>query len=124
MFASFLFLACILFLGTSNILVLSFPLKRFHTDIDTTSNSEKVTTEEMQQQTNIDTMRFRTEDSWIHLQGLPIDDAVTQLSLSRPDLHVHKVPHGAMVTADFREDRVRVFYDKRTGEVVGTPRVG
>jgi len=39
-------------------------------------------------------------------------------------LDVHKVPEGSMVTMDWREDRVRVFYDEETNNVVRTPRPG
>mmetsp|Transcript_11345 Transcript_11345/g.29942 ORF Transcript_11345/g.29942 Transcript_11345/m.29942 type:complete len:91 (+) Transcript_11345:102-374(+) len=40
-----------------------------------------------------------------------------------PDMEVSIVRDGAPVTADYREDRVRVYVDQ-AGKVAGTPRTG
>lgn len=41
-----------------------------------------------------------------------------------PGLDVQYVEEGWMVTADYREDRVRVYYDATTSKVVDVPTVG
>lgn len=62
----------------------------------------------------------------------------SQIHLDRPDVKIFRVPvvrkilisaimlnytQGAMVTADFREDRVRIFVNE-DGKVMKAPRIG
>ena len=37
---------------------------------------------------------------------------------------VGSVPHGSMVTQDYRQDRVRIFVDKKSNTVVKIPKIG
>jgi hypothetical protein len=60
---------------------------------------------------------------WPHLAGRHVDEVEKAIKSERPDLKVYKVPHDAMVTMDFRTDRVRLFVDGE-GKVSKTPRVG
>ena len=71
-------------------------------------------------------------------------DAKNEIEVERPDLKIHVLPEvfslyifllvqvsssylsdlqGAMVTSDYRMDRVRIFVDKE-GKVARTPRIG
>eukprot|EP00127_Corallochytrium_limacisporum_P004851 Clim_evm3s188 gene=Clim_evmTU3s188 len=55
---------------------------------------------------------------WPELVGANKDNAVATIQAERPDLtQVTALPNGSMVTADYREDRVRVFYDSETENV-------
>ena len=65
----------------------------------------------------------KRESKWTHLKGVKADEAVQQIKSERPDLKVQVVPDRAMVTADHRMDRVRVFVDDN-GFVASPPRIG
>ena len=62
--------------------------------------------------------------SWPELEGMDVDQAVQLIKEENTDLTVHKIEEGSMVTADYRTDRVRVFYNVDTNTVAGTPRIG
>jgi Potato inhibitor I family len=51
------------------------------------------------------------------------DEAILVIKGERPAFQVHTVPDGAIVTMDFKPDRVRVYVDG-VGKVVRLPRVG
>eukprot|EP00607_Mallomonas_marina_P007601 CAMPEP_0182421124 /NCGR_PEP_ID=MMETSP1167-20130531/6351_1 /TAXON_ID=2988 /ORGANISM="Mallomonas Sp, Strain CCMP3275" /LENGTH=85 /DNA_ID=CAMNT_0024597929 /DNA_START=153 /DNA_END=410 /DNA_ORIENTATION=- len=60
---------------------------------------------------------------WPHVVGMDVEEAVAAIKSTHPELHVHSVPEGAMVTMDMRMDRVRVWFgaDKK---VVNPPHIG
>mmetsp|Transcript_4695 Transcript_4695/g.9626 ORF Transcript_4695/g.9626 Transcript_4695/m.9626 type:complete len:102 (-) Transcript_4695:145-450(-) len=60
---------------------------------------------------------------WPSLKGAKSDYAKVVITDERPDVNVFVVPKDAMVTMDFREDRVRLFVDKDE-KVVRVPRIG
>ena len=62
------------------------------------------------------------KSKWPELKNLPVEEARRVLTSERPDLQVHEVPQGAMVTMDFRTDRVRIFH--RNGKVTTIPQIG
>lgn len=61
--------------------------------------------------------------SWPELVGQPAEDAKRAILRDRPNLNVQIVPEDAMVTMDWREDRVRIFVDKNN-KVAKEPRTG
>lgn len=64
------------------------------------------------------------KSSWPELVGTEGATAVTTIKKERPDLaQVVTVPQDAMVTQDYRLDRVRVYIDAE-GKVVRPPMVG
>jgi hypothetical protein len=63
----------------------------------------------------------RTE--WPELVGVEKEAARGALAAARPDLTVLLVPSGGIVTMDWRENRVRVFFGE-DGKVARAPRVG
>ena len=65
---------------------------------------------------------YSNKTSWPELKNTSIDHAISIISLERPDLKVIKLNHGAIVTADMREDRVRVYH--RNNIVSNIPRIG
>jgi hypothetical protein len=60
---------------------------------------------------------------WPDLVGTDVDAAVQRIKGEQPTLNVVKIADGSMVTADYREDRVRVFYTPAF-KVSSTPRTG
>ena len=44
---------------------------------------------------------------WPELVGMVGSDAMARIQSARPGLKISLIPNGAMVTADFRQDRVR-----------------
>ena len=60
---------------------------------------------------------------WPALLGVDKDVAVAQIKAEQPSFTVLAVPENSMVTMDFREDRVRVFYNA-AGKVASVPRTG
>ena len=61
-----------------------------------------------------------------NLVGMTGDDAKGAVLAGKPELqaaNVHLVPHDAMVTEDYREDRVRIFVGD-DGKVVRQPQIG
>ena len=64
------------------------------------------------------------QSEWPAATGRAIDDVVQEIKGANTGLTVVKVEEGSMVTMDFRQDRVRVYYNKETGIVVGTPKIG
>ena len=61
---------------------------------------------------------------WPELVGIDGEAAKSKITEERPDLNkVQVVPSDAMMTMDYREDRVRVLVDKGN-KVVKPPRIG
>ncbi|MCX5130258.1 serine protease inhibitor [Streptomyces sp. NPDC002812] len=59
---------------------------------------------------------------WPELMGMPAEEAREQIRAEFPEIAVHVVPEGSMVTMDFNEQRVRLFVEN--GKVVRDPRRG
>ncbi|MFE9566789.1 serine protease inhibitor [Streptomyces sp. NPDC006487] len=59
---------------------------------------------------------------WPELTGKPAEEAREQIGAEFPEIVVHVVPEGSMVTMDFNEQRVRLFV--KDGKVVREPRRG
>ena len=64
-----------------------------------------------------------TRGKWSQLVGKNAREAIDHLRSERPDVKVEMIPSGSMVTADYREDRIRVFVDDQE-MVTRAPRVG
>jgi len=64
----------------------------------------------------------KSKSEWPELVGAPDDEAVDAIQKSRPDLTVVKMPTDAMMTMDYRLDRVRVLVEN--GVVDSVPRLG
>ena len=65
-----------------------------------------------------------SKDAWPELVGAVGSDAVATIQRERPDLtKVGTMPADAMMTMDFRMDRVRVMVDA-AGKVTRAPRIG
>ncbi|KAL6765043.1 maize proteinase inhibitor [Haematococcus lacustris] len=47
---------------------------------------------------------------WPECVGAKVDDAEALIKQEAPDATVIRVPDGSMVTADYRLDRVRIYY--------------
>ena len=62
-------------------------------------------------------------DIWPDQMGQPAADAKALIETKEPCLTVILVPEGSAVTADFRTDRVRIFFDSNN-MVVGIPQIG
>ena len=65
--------------------------------------------------------------SFPELVGLSGEDAKTKLRHEYPILSlstIQVIPDNSIVTMDYREDRVRIFVDEKTGKVVNAPRIG
>jgi hypothetical protein len=69
-----------------------------------------------------DSAHGRTE--WPELLGVDIDEAVQKLRAAEPKLNVIPVESGSVVTANYRTDRVWLWFDKETRSVAHTPRIG
>ncbi|MER5488467.1 serine protease inhibitor [Streptomyces sp. NPDC002812] len=59
---------------------------------------------------------------WPELMGMPAEEACQHIGADFPEIAVHVVPEGSMVTMDFNEQRVRLFV--KDGKVVREPRRG
>jgi len=70
-----------------------------------------------------DGIRLAEKGPWPGLVGMDGDAAVKALTDRFPEASVSTVPEGAMVTMDYRLDRVRVFVDEG-GKVVRAPSFG
>ncbi len=57
------------------------------------------------------------------LKGIHNEKAKESILKEHPNLQVYVVPEGAMVTMDYRMDRVRLYVNEE-GIVVRPPRVG
>jgi len=66
---------------------------------------------------------IEAKSSWPELIGMDGETAVASILAERPALQVSTMPHDAMMTMDFREDRVRVMVDA-SGKVTSTPQCG
>ena len=64
-----------------------------------------------------------SKTSWPELVGTSADEAKIYILAEQPGFTVHILPYGSMVTADFRSDRVTIFYD-HDHNVSCTPHVG
>jgi len=73
--------------------------------------------------TSISSMKDQRK-RWPELEGVNVDLAVKTIRKENPRLNVIKVRSGSAVTMDYRLDRVRVMYDKRTNLVRGVPTIG
>ncbi|MFB6522732.1 serine protease inhibitor [Streptomyces sp. NPDC056401] len=62
------------------------------------------------------------KSEWPELAGKPVEEARRQIRTEFPEIVVHVVPEGSMVTMDFNEQRVRLFV--KDGKVVREPRRG
>ncbi|MFI5620588.1 serine protease inhibitor [Streptomyces sp. NPDC051567] len=62
------------------------------------------------------------KSEWPELMGRPVEEAREQTCGESPEVVVHVVPEGSMVTMDFNEERVRLFV--KDGKVVREPRRG
>lgn len=62
------------------------------------------------------------KSEWPELTGKPAEEAREQIRAEFPEIAVHVVPEGSMVTMDFNEQRVRLFV--KNGKVVRDPRRG
>ena len=62
--------------------------------------------------------------AWPALEGTPVESAVHTIKTERPGLHVLPVVAGSPVTADYRTDRVRVYFNPSTMTVEGVPCIG
>lgn len=63
--------------------------------------------------------------AWDLLVGTTCDpDAINAVLADYPNMTVLCIEEGSIVTADFRTDRVRIFFDPDTGLVSVPPRVG
>ncbi len=60
---------------------------------------------------------------WSHLVGQHINSASAHISATHPHLHIQTVAPGALVTRDYRQDRVRLYHDDQ-GTVTSKPNVG
>ena len=65
----------------------------------------------------------RSIDKWPQALNVPFAQAKEMILRDKPGIKIAQVPAGAMVTADYRLDRVRVFVDSG-GMVVKVPKVG
>ncbi|MER7759664.1 serine protease inhibitor [Streptomyces sp. NPDC097619] len=63
------------------------------------------------------------KEEWPELVSRSSEDAVEQIGRDRPGVDIVVVRDGDMVTADFRQDRVRVFVSPDR-KVTRPPRVG
>ena len=57
------------------------------------------------------------------LKGMDGKEAESEIKNIDPRLETHVLPHDAIVTEDYREDRVRIFVDTN-GKVVKQPQIG
>ncbi|MFE3864484.1 serine protease inhibitor [Streptomyces goshikiensis] len=62
------------------------------------------------------------KSEWPELMGKPAAQARQQIGAEFPEITVHVLPEGSMVTMDFNEQRVRLF--AKDGKVVREPRRG
>lgn len=62
------------------------------------------------------------KSEWPELKGKPAEEAGEQIRAEFPEIAVHVVPKGSMVTMDFNEQRVRLFV--KDDKVVREPRRG
>ncbi|MGW6692136.1 serine protease inhibitor [Streptomyces sp. NPDC054961] len=62
------------------------------------------------------------KSEWPELVGKLAEHARQQIGAEFPEITVHVVPEGSMVTMDFNEQRVRLFV--KDGKVVRVPRRG
>lgn len=64
----------------------------------------------------------RTE--WPELVGMNAELAKQTILSQNPDLNVEIIPSGSMVTMDWREDRVRIYYNETNNVVDSVPTIG
>mmetsp|Transcript_15872 Transcript_15872/g.38290 ORF Transcript_15872/g.38290 Transcript_15872/m.38290 type:complete len:111 (-) Transcript_15872:147-479(-) len=70
-----------------------------------------------------DAQEAPSQRSWPHLVGEDGHAAKQAIEEQHPDLNVKVVPSDAMMTMDYREDRVRVIVDSG-GKVARPPKIG
>jgi hypothetical protein len=71
----------------------------------------------------MDADRVRNNE-WPELVGTDVDAARLAILAARPGLHVHPVSLGTVVTADYRTNRVWLWFEEETQRVARVPRVG
>ncbi|MFZ4299864.1 serine protease inhibitor [Streptomyces cinereoruber] len=64
-----------------------------------------------------------TRTQWPETLGLPKAWAEKVILRDRPDLEIEHIPEGALVTMDYREDRVRIVHNA-LGLVSQVPAIG
>lgn len=60
---------------------------------------------------------------WSHLVGQHVSFVSSQIASTHPHLQIQTVAPGALVTRDFRTDRLRLYHDAQ-GTVTSKPNVG
>ncbi|MCX4783629.1 serine protease inhibitor [Streptomyces sp. NBC_01264] len=65
---------------------------------------------------------MEAKSAWPELTGKPVEEARRHIGSEFPEITVHVVPEGSMVTMDFNEQRVRLFV--KDGKVIREPRRG
>lgn len=61
---------------------------------------------------------------WPECDGIGCDDCKTLIEGENASLQIFIIPENTMVTADYREDRVRIFCLIEQGTVLDVPRIG
>lgn len=69
-------------------------------------------------------MSVEDKDSWPELVGWDKDEAVAYLQQHTQGKQIIPVRSDAVVTMDWREDRIRVRYDPGSHKVTDPPRIG
>lgn len=64
------------------------------------------------------------KNEWPELMGVDSVGAEIIVKIERPDVQVDVLPVGAVVFMNYREDRVRVYYDPETRKVDQAPHAG
>lgn len=59
------------------------------------------------------------QDQFEEFKGQPHEDVVAKLKERYPGFDVPAIPLGSMITEEIRFNRIRVWYRKETGLVIG-----
>lgn len=63
------------------------------------------------------------KSEWPELVGANAEESKAQLA-AETGCKVYLVETGSVITMDYRTDRIRIWYDKDTGNIVRAPKVG
>jgi len=63
-------------------------------------------------------LKYSRNGPWPNCVNRDKDYCSGLIKMINKDLSIELIPDGSMVTMDFREDRVRIFYDEDTDTVV------
>eukprot|EP00934_Nitzschia_sp_Nitz4_P005946 Nitzschia sp. Nitz4//scaffold18_size181773//65842//66195//NITZ4_001913-RA/size181773-processed-gene-0.14-mRNA-1//1//CDS//3329540005//5936//frame0 len=111
----FLVVLCLLLLS---VVSLAAPLRQ-HRDLSSSTS----TTSDFKSQSSLQEGIMQDQPtSWPELVGMDGEEAKASIEADT-DYKVYILKQGAMVTMDYRTDRVRIFVDT-DGKVASTPRVG